>query len=129
MICEAHTASKKPLIAIVDDDFAVRNSLAFALRSEGFSVRAYECAEDALSDALVVRADCLIVDYKLPEMNGLDLLGELRRRHLTAPGMLITTGPNALVRRGAAAAHTIIIEKPLLGETLFQEIRAALKRG
>jgi len=127
MICPTD-ATRRPTITIVDDDGAVRNSLAFALRSEGFSVRDYARAEDALSDALVVRSNCFIVDYNLPKMNGLELISELRRRDIRTPAILITTGPNALVRRGAAAAQMTIIEKPLLGDTLFNEVRAALAR-
>jgi FixJ family two-component response regulator len=60
-------------------------------------------------------------------MNGLDLLTELRRRQVSAPAILITTHPSAAVRQRAAAAAMVLIEKPLLGEALFQEIHAALR--
>ncbi len=69
---------------------------------------------------------CLVVDYKLPEMNGLDLLVELRKRNVDLPAILITTHPSSEVRRRAAIAGVSLIEKPLLNDTLFQGIRAAL---
>jgi two-component system response regulator FixJ len=59
-------------------------------------------------------------------MNGLDLLVELRRRHVDLPAILITTHPSSEVRRRAELAGVTLIEKSLLNDTLFQEIRAAL---
>jgi FixJ family two-component response regulator len=118
------SASKKPLVVIVDDDPAVRGSLAFSLETEGFSVCSYANGNDLLRD--VPRANCFVIDYKLPGMNGLDVLAELRRRQIATPAILITTQPSAAVRQRAARSHTVLIEKPLLGDALFQEIRAAL---
>jgi two-component system response regulator FixJ len=119
---------KDRVVAVVEDDLAVLGSLAFSLRVEGFSVRTYACAEHALQDPLICEAECLVVDYKLPGMNGLDLLAELRCRCIDAPAILVATDPNANVRNSAALMHVPVIEKPLLGEELFREIRAALPR-
>ena len=69
---------------------------------------------------------CLVVDYKLPDMNGLDLIVELRRRKIELPAILITTHPSASVRDRAARACVRLIEKPLLNDMLFQGIRTAL---
>ena len=69
---------------------------------------------------------CLVVDYKLPDMNGLDLIVELRRRKIELPAILITTHPSAAVRDRAARACVRLIEKPLLNDMLFQGIRTAL---
>lgn len=117
-------AHSKPLVAIVDDDPAVRGSLAFSLETEGFSVCTYANGSDLLRD--VPRAECFVIDYKLPGMNGLDVLAELRRRQIATPAILITTHPNAAVRERAANSRTVLIEKPLLGDTLFHEIRSAI---
>jgi two-component system, LuxR family, response regulator FixJ len=124
---EAEIASARPVVVIVDDDPAVRNSLAFSLRTEGFSVRPYASATELLRDVPVGKTGCLVIDYQLPGMNGLDLLAELRRREVAAPAILITTHPSAAVRERAAATGTIIIEKPLLGDVLFHEIHTALR--
>jgi len=115
-------------VLIIDDDPAVRNSLKFALEVEGFAVRAYPTGAELLREADLPDNGCLVVDYKLPEMNGLDLLSELRRRNIDLPAILITTHPNPAVRDRAALAGVPLIEKPLLNDTLFQGIRTALGR-
>lgn len=115
-----------PVIVIVDDDPAVRSSLAFSLQTEGFSVRSYASGAELLREVPVSKPVCLVIDYKLSGMNGLDLLAELRRRQVAAPAILITTHPSAAVRERATATGTALIEKPLLGDALFHEIRAAL---
>jgi two-component system, LuxR family, response regulator FixJ len=113
-------------VVIIDDDPAVRNSLKFALEVEGFAVRAYPAGADLLRETEFPADGCLVVDYKLPGMNGLDLLVELRRREVDLPAILITTHPSSEARRRAALAGVTLIEKPLLSDTLFQAIRATL---
>lgn len=120
-------ASVKSVVVIVDDDRAVRSSLAFSLLTEGFSVRSYGSGTELLMDIPFDTAGCLVIDYQLPGMNGLDLLEELRRREVKAPAILITTHPSAAVQARAAVTGTIVIEKPLLGDALFREIRTALR--
>ena len=115
-------------VLIIDDDPAVRNSLKFALEVEGFAVRAFPAGADLLRESEFPADGCLVVDYKLPEMKGLDLLVELRRRKVDLPAILITTHPNAAVRDRAARAGVPLIEKPLLTDMLFQGIRTALAR-
>jgi len=119
-------ASARPLVVIVDDDPAIRSSLAFSLQTEGFSVRSYASGTELLGDDMTAEAGCLVVDYQLPGMNGLDLVAELRRRRVAVPAILITTHPSAAVRERAAATGVALVEKPLLGDALFHEIQAAL---
>jgi len=119
-------ASARPLVVIVDDDPAICSSLAFSLQTEGFSVRSYASGTELLGDALTTEASCLVIDYQLPGMNGLDLVAELRRRQVAAPAILITTHPSITIRERAAAAGVAVIEKPLLSDALFHEIHAAL---
>lgn len=127
MDTQVKTASVKPIVVIVDDDPAIRSSLAFSLKTEGFSVRSYASGAELLADVPVAKAGCLVLDYQLPGMNGLDLLAELRSRQVAAPAILITTHPTAAVRARAAAAGMVVIEKPLLGDALFHEIHTALR--
>jgi len=114
-------------VLIVDDDPAVRGSLQFCLEVEGFLVRAYSSGSDLLNDQNVPQTGCLVIDYRLPNMNGLDLLSELRRRKIMLPAILVTTHPSASVRAQTAAAGAVLIEKPLLNEALFEGIRAAMR--
>lgn len=129
VVAAAQSEPAKPIIIIVDDDFAVRNSLAFALTEEGFLVRTCCSAEMLLDGALVGDASCLVIDQKLPGLSGLGLVDELRRRNVSTPVILITTGPTAQTRRAAAAAGVSIVEKPLIGDALFHEIHLNLARS
>ena len=111
------------VIVIVDDDAALLASLRFSLELEGFTVRTDSDAETMLAtDAL--KAECLVIDYKLPGMNGLELLRTLRRRAILTPAILITTAPGSAVREQAARAGAVIVEKPLLGNGLSERIRS-----
>lgn len=119
-------AKAKPVILVIDDDPAVRNSLKFALEIEGFSVRLYPTGAELLDEKDLPENGCLVADYHLPGMNGLDLLARLRERNVRLPAILITTHPSARIRDRAALAGARLIEKPLLSDTLFQGIRAAV---
>jgi two-component system, LuxR family, response regulator FixJ len=126
MIIASNIAPASRTVLIVDDDPAVRSSLQFFLEIEGFVVRAYASGSDLLNDLNLPEAGCLVIDYRLPRMNGLDLLSELRRRQVKLPAILVTTHPSTLVRAQTAAAGALLIEKPLLNEALFEGIRAAM---
>jgi two-component system response regulator FixJ len=115
-----------PLILVVDDDQAMRASLTFSLKAEGFRVLAYSVATELLADPGSRAGDCLVIDYRLPGMNGLDLLTELRRRRMAQPALIITTQPQRAVSERARLMGATIIEKPLLTEALFEEIRRTL---
>jgi two-component system, LuxR family, response regulator FixJ len=118
-----------PTILIVDEDASVRHSLRFSLAVEGFAVRTYRTAGELLSAAGVPKRGCLIVDYNLSDMTGLDLVARLRTRAVPLPVILITTNPTGIVRRRAEQAGVPLIEKPLLGDTLINGIQAALVRA
>ena len=70
----------KHIILIVDDDEAVRESLRNMMESEGFDVRAFSNGHDLLSEASLPAIGCLVVDYHMPAMNGLELVSSLRAR-------------------------------------------------
>lgn len=114
------------VIIVVDDDRAVRNSLKFSLEMEGFAVRTYADAHELLAETHYPNRGCLILDYKLPKMNGLELLGELRARDVNLPALLITTHPRPALCEEASRAGVLVVEKPLLGDVLSQSIHRAL---
>ena len=113
-----------PIVIIVDDDAAVRASLKFALEIEGFSVHAYARADQMLVDQSISDCACFVIDEKLPGMNGMELAAALRRQNMSAPVILITSAPPRGLQERAAAAGIPIVEKPLLGNTLLDRIRA-----
>jgi FixJ family two-component response regulator len=114
------------IVIVVDDDAAVRNALRFSLEVEGFAVRDYPGGIELLNDREPPEASCLVIDHCMPGMNGLDVVGELRHRHVAVPAILITSHPNAALTRRAATAGVPIVEKPLLGDVLIQRIRHML---
>ena len=117
------------IVVVVDDDPAVRNSLKFSLEIEGFVVRVYGSGAELLDARDLPICSCLVIDQKMPGMTGLDLIAKLRDRHISAPAILITSQPNAVLSERAAKADIPIVEKPLLGNALVDTIRDACARG
>ena len=113
------------VMLVVDDDSAVRNSLKFILEVEGFQVRVFSSAEELLNEDSLPDPSCLVVDYYMPGMNGLELVAQLRGRDVLIPAILITPAPSENLRNRAAAAGVPIVEKPLLGSRLLDSIRMA----
>ena len=113
---------------VVDDDPAVLGALKFALELEGFSVADYRSGSELLAQSELPQAGCLVIDFRLPDMDGLALLGALRDRAIDLPAVLITSHPTQGLRGRAAAVAVPIIEKPLLGNALFEAIESALAR-
>jgi FixJ family two-component response regulator len=122
------TALGDPVVIVIDDDLAVRNSLGFSLQVEGFAVRTYASGNELPNAAALPRRGCLVVDYYLPGTNGLALLQSLRERNVMLPALLVTSHPSETVRKQAAQAGVTIIEKPLLGNVLIDGIREAIAR-
>jgi FixJ family two-component response regulator len=115
-----------PTIIVVDDDAAVRASLKFCLELDGYAVQAYESAEALVACGELPRCGCLVLDYALPGMSGLQLLGALRERGVALPAVLITTQPTRAVRAEAARAGAPIVEKPLMSNALMKSVQYAL---
>ena len=119
--------SKLPVICVVDDDAAVRNALKFALEVEGLDVRAYDGAVSLLKDPNLPPCGCLVVDYRLPVMDGLELIGVLRSRGIEAPAILITGRANKDLRAQVQKLGIhCLLEKPLSDNALLDSIRSAL---
>jgi FixJ family two-component response regulator len=115
-------------VIVVDDDAAVRNSLKFALELEGLTVSAYEDGDALLAERTLPDKGCLVVDYYMPAMNGVDLVKSLRRRHVDLPAILITAKATDAMRRSAAqAGFRQVLEKPLEDSSLLDSIRGALE--
>ena len=126
---EHNRASRRSAeVVVVDDDPAVLGALKFALEIEGFSVADYRSGSELLAQSELPQAGCLVIDFRLPDMDGLALLGALRDRAIDLPAVLITSHPTQGLRGRAAAVAVPIIEKPLLGNALFEAIESALAR-
>jgi two-component system, LuxR family, response regulator FixJ len=86
-------------VAIVDDDAAVCDSTRFLLEAHDFCVRTYQSGADFLNEDVPDIA-CLIVDYQMPGLNGLDFVSELRRRGSKVPAIMITATADPTVDDG-----------------------------
>src|SRR5438046_7454871 len=79
-----------PLISVVDDDHSVRESLARLIRSVGFKVQVFESAEEFLNAGREREANCLILDIRMPGMNGLELQHALSANDCDLPVIFVT---------------------------------------
>lgn len=119
--------SRHDLVLLVDDDAAVGRALQFALEQEGFRVRLYDSGRALLADAGPPDQACLVIDYVMPDMDGLQLVDELQARGNRAPVVMISSSiGNGLRRRGRRRGIRFFLEKPLLDGTLPEVIRTAL---
>ena len=121
--------SKAPdVILLVDDDAAVRNALKFSLEMEGFSVRLFATPEDLLAEHDLPAVGCLVIDYRMPEIDGLELVERLRNRGVTLPVLLISGRVTRSLRdRALGLGITDVLEKPL--SDLASSIRRVLDDG
>ena len=118
---------KPETVLIVDDDAAVRSALKFALETEGFEVRLYDGSAAILADANLPVHGCLVVDYRMPIMDGLELIEALRAREVSLPAILITGNASRDLRsRAVKSGVRRVLEKPLSGNALSEGIRSLL---
>ena len=118
------------IVHIVDDDEAVRQSLAFLLGSAGLAVRLYDSAAAFLAGLAGVKDGCLITDIRMPGMTGIELLHELKARSCLLPAIVITGQgdvPPAVEAMKAGAVD--FIEKPFDEKAIVNAVQAALACG
>ena len=117
-----------PLISVVDDDQSVRESLGRLIRSVGYGVQVFGSAEEFLSASQGRQADCLILDIRMPGMNGLELQRQLSASNCGLPLIFITAhGSDEQARTRALGAGAVAyLLKPLREEEVLKAIDAAL---
>ncbi len=124
------TSQPKPAVYVVDDDAGVLGSLRFLLETDGFDVRTFRSGAALLNAVRSTDVDCFVIDYKMPDMNGLDLADRLRNRDIAAPVILITGYPDDnIAARAAAAGVRDVLLKPHLEESLAAHIRGAIRQA
>ena len=115
------------MIYVVDDDYDVRTSLRFLLETEGFDVRTFRSGVALLGSSSRNRADCLVIDYKMAELDGLELVQRLRRLQVSTPIILITGYPDADISAKASSAGVRqVLLKPNLEDSLIDCVRNAI---
>ena len=119
-----------PLISVVDDDDSVRESLRGLIRSVGFAVKVFASAEEFLNSDHLRNTDCLILDVRMPGMNGLELQRQLAATDRKIPVIFITAHGDEEVRSRALNGGAVdYLLKPFSEEALLNAIDAALKSG
>ena len=117
-------------VFVVDDDAAVLGSLRFLLETDGFAVRTFRSGTALLNVSDAPGPDCYVIDYKMPDINGIELAGRLRKSNRAAPVILITGYPDENISaRAATAGIKDVVLKPLLDENLVKCIRHAIQEG
>jgi two-component system response regulator FixJ len=115
-------------ICVVDDDGTVRDSLRELLESADYQVEDYDSALRFLASDAVSRCQCLIVDVRMPEMDGMALQRELTKRGHRVPVIAVTGhGDVPLAVRAMKAGAADFLEKPFSDEALLASIRVALQ--
>jgi two-component system response regulator FixJ len=118
------------IVHIIDDDEAVRHSLAFLLSSAGLAVRLYDSAAAFLLDLPSAQGGCLITDVRMPGMTGLELLHELKAKACGLPAIVITGhGDVPLAVEAMKAGAIDFIEKPFDEEAILSVVQSALDHG
>lgn len=118
-----------PVVHLIDDDDAVRESLAFLLEAVGFSVRTYESALHFLQHFPHAQDGCVITDVRMPEMTGIDLVKQLNELGARIPVIVITGhGDVPLAVEAMKAGVVDFIEKPFEDEAIITAVRSALQR-
>jgi len=116
------------LISIVDDDDSIRNSLYNLIRSLGFGVQSFSSAEAFLNSNQPGDTACLILDVRMPGMNGLDLQRQLVANNSRIPIIFITShGDDQARTRALEAGAVAFLYKPFREEALLKAIDSALK--
>ena len=118
----------RPLVAIVDDDESVRESLPDLLRVFGFDAATFSSADAFLASPTAAQAACLILDVAMPGMTGPELQQELKRRGSTLRIVFITAqGDDRDRRRLLAAGAVAYLQKPFSESALLDALDLALK--
>jgi len=122
-------SSDKAIVHVIDDDDAVRESLAFLLGTAGIDVKTYESAVAFLDVAPEVKLGCVITDVRMPELSGVDLLRRLQELKLGVPVIVITGhGDVPLAVEAMKIGAVDFLEKPFDDEVLLASVRSALNQ-
>jgi len=122
-------SSEKGLVHVIDDDDALRESLAFLLRTAKIDVASYASTTAFLAALPSTRLSCVITDVRMPGMSGIDLLRRLQELKIEVPVIVITGhGDVPLAVEAMKSGAIDFLEKPFDDEVLLASVRSALRR-
>ena len=110
-------------VVLIDDDAAVRSSLKLLLAGRGYDVAVFAGGQAVLDANLSDDHFCILADYLMPDIDGISLLGKLRKQGWLGPALLITGHfDSGLDKRAKAAGYSAVFEKPLHSERLIDAV-------
>jgi FixJ family two-component response regulator len=119
---------KSKLIAIIDDDESMQDSLQDLIEAAGLQARSFGGADEFLKSGLHHQAACLIVDIRMPKMSGLELQARLKEEECNVPIIFITAHGDARMRVQAMREGAVeFLAKPFDHQLLLKRVRAALE--
>lgn len=114
-------------LVLIEDDENVRRSMTMLLRARGFQIDTYRSGTEFLMMQGQHGADCLLIDYKMPRMNGLEVMRRARTRKDETPAIMITGYYSQSLRdRALLAGFTDVLEKPAAPGLLIEMIQTTL---
>jgi two-component system response regulator FixJ len=120
----------EPVIHVIDDDEAMRDSLSFMLQSSGIAVRTYESAVEFLAGLDSLAPGVIVTDVRMPGMSGLELVRRLREQGLDFPVIVMTGHADVPLAVEAMKAGAVeFLEKPFEEEVLLRAVQIALRGG
>jgi FixJ family two-component response regulator len=118
-----------PIVAAVDDDFRVRESIESLLESAGYAPVVFSSAEEFLESGTLAAATCVVTDVRMPGMNGIELQRRIRLERPALPVILISAHHDAEVRRTAIDEGAVdFLYKPFDATDLLKIIQSALTK-
>ena len=119
-----------PVVFVVDDDISVRESLELLIRSEGWQAQTFACAQEFLNRPRALRPSCLVLDYSLPDLNGLELQKRAAIERPDMPIIFITGHRDIPMTVQAMKAGALeFLTKPFSDDVLLNAIREGLDRS
>ena len=116
------------LVLIADRDAAIRHALQFSLELEGLIVHTHNSVADLLSNPKLHCASCVVVDERMPDMDGFELLRRFESGHIEVPVILLTNHATEQLRlRASAAGARLVLEKPFLDNGLTTNILSVVR--
>jgi two-component system response regulator FixJ len=123
------TDADLPLVHLVDDEAAIRRSAGFMLKTSGYQVRSYESGVELLKYPADLDRGCILLDIRMPVMDGLEVQQALRDRGVALPVIIMTGhGDVSLAVRAMKTGAIDFIEKPFEKATLLGAIEQGMNR-
>lgn len=123
------TNPDQPVVHLVDDDLAIRRSVSFMLKTSGHQVQTYESGTDLLKHAADLKDGCVLLDIRMPGMDGVQVQQALLEKGVTLPVIIMTGhGDVTLAVKAMKAGAVDFVEKPFAKEALLSSLREGFDR-